>query len=54
MEIPGVCELKNKQIRRDWEAVLEAGVDGVVLSWDLWYIPLKRLKLVSDILTKFS
>lgn len=54
VEIPGVCELKNKQIRRDWEAVLEAGVDGVVLSWDLWYIPLKRLKLVSDILTKFS
>ncbi len=54
VEIPGVCELSPEQIRQDWSAVLEAGVDGVVLSWDLWHMPLERLKLVSDILVKYS
>ena len=54
VEIVGVCELSPGKIRRDWSAVLEAGIEGVVLSWDLWHMPLDRLRLVSDILVKYS
>jgi hypothetical protein len=54
VEIAGVCELRAEQIRQDWSAVLQAGVQGVVLSWDLWHMPLERLMLVSDILVKYS
>jgi len=54
VEIAGVCELEAEQIRQDWSAVLEAGVDGVVLSWDLWHMPLERLRLVRDILEKYA
>lgn len=54
VDLPGVCELKTDQIRRDWQAVLKAGVEGVVLSWDLWRMPLERLQLVSDILENYS
>jgi hypothetical protein len=54
VEIPGVCELRAEQIRQDWSAVLEAGAEGVAVSWDLWHMPLERLKLVSDILLKYS
>jgi hypothetical protein len=54
VEIAGVCELNAEQIRQDWSTVLEAGVEGVVLSWDLRHIPKERLRLVSDILVKYS
>jgi len=54
VEIPGVSELKIGQIRQDWQAVLDAGVEGVVLSWDLWHMPLERLNVVSEILVKYS
>lgn len=54
VDLPGVCELNADQIRRDWQAVLKAGVKGVVLSWDLRHIPLERLQLVSDILENYS
>ena len=50
VEIPGICELNPAQIRQDWQTVLAAGSQGVVLSWDLWHITLERLELVSDIL----
>jgi hypothetical protein len=54
VEIPGVSELKIGQIRQDWQAVLQAGVEGVVLSWDLWHMPLERLNVVREILVKYS
>ena len=54
VEIANVCELNTGQIRQDWQVALEAGVEGVVLSWDLWHMPLERLNIVSDILLKFS
>ena len=54
VEIAGVCELEVEQIRQDWSAVLEAGVEGVALSWDLWHMPLERLRLVRDILDKYA
>jgi hypothetical protein len=52
VEIPGVCELNADQIKQDWRAVMGAGSQGIVLSWDLWHIPLERLDLASDILYK--
>jgi hypothetical protein len=54
VEIPDVCKLSAEQIRQDWSAVLETGVEGVALSWDLWHMPLGYLRLVSDILEKYS
>jgi hypothetical protein len=54
VELPGVCELSTEQIQQDWSAVLETGVDGVVLSWDLWHMTLECLRLVSEILVKYS
>lgn len=50
VEIAGACELNATQIRMDWQAVLKASPEGVVLSWDLWHMPLERLELVNDIL----
>lgn len=48
VEIEEVVHLDDAQIRRDLEAFKSAGVDGLVLSWDLWHIPLKRLDLVRE------
>jgi hypothetical protein len=47
VELPGVAELNAAQIRADLAAVRAGGADGLVLSWDLWHIPLERLDLVS-------
>ena len=49
VEIPGVAELKTEQIRADLAAVCAGGADGLVLSWDLWHMPLDRLELVSSV-----
>ncbi len=46
VEIEGICSLSRTQIAADLCALRTAGVDGVVLSWDLWHIPLARLELV--------
>ena len=46
VEIPRVAELKTEQIRADLAAILGSGADGLVLSWDLWYMPPDRLDLV--------
>ncbi len=48
VEIPGVAQLEDGQIRADLAALREAGADGLVLSWDLWHIPLERLDLVRE------
>lgn len=50
VEISGACMLQADRIQQDWQAVLRAGPEGLVLSWDLWHIPLERLELVSKIL----
>jgi len=49
VEIPHVAELSAEQIKADSEAVLAGEPDGVVLSWDLWQIPLDRLESVSPL-----
>ncbi len=50
VEMEGVCQLKQTQIAADVDAFRTAGADGLVLSWDLWHIPLERLELVRDAL----
>lgn len=49
VEIEGVVQLKPPQIKADLRAFEIAGADGLVLSWDLWEIPLERLQLVRQV-----
>jgi hypothetical protein len=49
VEMAGVSELAPAQITADLQALRAAGADGLVLSWDLWHIPLDRLDLVSQV-----
>jgi len=46
VDIEGVARLNQAQIAADLGAFRAAGADGLVLSWDLWRIPLERLDLV--------
>lgn len=46
VEIDGVTNLTRGQIADDLDAFRCAGADGLVLSWDLWHIPLRWLELV--------
>ncbi len=48
VDIEGVTNLSEVQIKADVEAFREVGVDGLALSWDLWRIPLERLTLVGE------
>lgn len=47
VEIPGVAALTTNQIEQDQVALRSSGVDGVVLSWDLWHMSLARLQQVA-------
>lgn len=49
VEIEGVTRLTPAQMEADLRAFFAAGADGLVLSWDLWAIPLQRLDLVRAI-----
>jgi len=49
VELEGVTRLDPQQIAADLRAFREAGADGLVLSWDLWHIPLDRLDLVRTV-----
>jgi hypothetical protein len=49
VEMEGVAELDPLQIREDLSAVHALQPAGLVLSWDLWDIPLERLDLVREI-----
>jgi len=46
VDLEGVTHLNSDQIEGDLRAIREAGPDGLVLSWDLWWIPLERLEIV--------
>jgi hypothetical protein len=49
VEIEGVTRLDPAQVAADLQAFRAAGADGLVLSWDLWHIPLERLDTVRAI-----
>lgn len=46
VDLEGVTHLNSDQIAVDLRAIREADPDGLVLSWDLWWIPLERLEIV--------
>jgi hypothetical protein len=46
VELESVTRLERGQVQADLQALRGAGVDGLVLSWDLWHIPPDRLELV--------
>ena len=46
VEMESVHESTVDQIALDIEASRDA--DGIALSWDLWHIPLERLRQISD------
>lgn len=48
VELPGVAELQDVQIRADLAAIYAAKPDGLAISWDLRFIPAERLALVRD------
>ncbi len=43
-----LTNLNPEQIRADLKAYSDAGAAGLVLSWDLWFMPLERLELILD------
>jgi hypothetical protein len=49
VEIAEVVSLNPAEIAADLCALRGAGTDGLVLSWDLWHMPLERLSLVHQI-----
>jgi hypothetical protein len=46
VDVKGIHESSSEQIRMDLLASQEA--DGLVLSWDLWQIPLERLDMIKS------
>ncbi len=46
VEIPGVNHLAPGQIIKEVHAYRDGGADGLVLAWDLWLTPLRRLDQV--------
>ena len=46
VEVEGVTKLNQEHITKDLRAFKKSGADGLVLSWDLWHIPVERLDLV--------
>jgi hypothetical protein len=46
VDIPGVTQIDDGQIDADLNAITNVGADGLVLSWDLWHMPLHRLDIV--------
>jgi hypothetical protein len=51
VELKGISSLAPAQIVADLQAIRSARPDGLVLSWDLWHIPLERLDLVRNVWT---
>lgn len=49
VEMEGVTRLNPTQITHDLHALRDTHVNGLVLSWDLWHIPLERLELVCQV-----
>jgi hypothetical protein len=50
IQIPGLCNITEKILKKYLESVIEADIKGMVLSWDLLKIPDENLQLVGDIL----
>jgi len=49
MELEGDLRARQSQTKADFDALREAGVDGLALSLDLLHIPLELLSLVKRV-----
>jgi hypothetical protein len=49
VEMQGVHESTRSQLRTDLETCRRAGADGLVLSWDLWYIQPEYLTMIHEL-----
>ncbi len=52
VQIPGLCNITEKILKKYLRSVIEADVKGIILSWDLLKIPDENLKVVGDFLSK--
>jgi len=52
VQVPGLCNITEKILKKYLESVIEADIKGMILSWDLLKIPDKNLKIVGDFLSK--
>jgi hypothetical protein len=43
----GITTLTTSQITADLEAIQHTGIAGLSLSWDLWDMPVKYLKMAA-------
>jgi hypothetical protein len=50
VQIPGLCNITEKILKKYLKSVIEADIKGMVLSWDLLKIPDENLQLAGDIL----
>ncbi len=50
VQIPGLCNITDKILKKYLRSVIEADIKGMVLSWDLLKIPDENLQLAGDIL----
>ena len=49
MDLEGVNQSSERQIKADLEALRQTGAAGLAVSWDLLYIPLDNLSLVRQV-----
>ena len=52
VQMPGLCNITEKILKKYLKSVIEANIKGMVLSWDLLKIPDENLKVVGDFLSK--
>jgi hypothetical protein len=50
VELAGVAQLSQAQILADLQTLRTSDMAGLVISWDLWHIPLERLAWVAAVM----
>ena len=52
VQIPGLCNITEKILKKYLKSVIEADIKGIILSWDLFKIPDNNLRIVGEFLSK--
>jgi len=52
VQLSGLCNITDKILKKYLQSMIEAEMQGVILSWDLLKIPEKNIKIVGDFLSK--
>lgn len=50
VEVPGINRVEPAEVASEMAAYRRGGADGLVISWDLWELPLERLDQVREAL----